>query len=360
MKRRLVASLLLVIWLVTAHVGHGFSFDGKAVAASRLEDEDETDGSNRRKDKIKTTPTRGIPSTPPSISSHERYSGALDKTAALTGGIESFDDDEDEDVDDVAELGCSKDGSVDIEDDEGSFEPLRVMCEVNGFMIPAIIDTGAQITIMSASCAQRCRLSNSIDSRYAGRAVGVGSTDILGRITGLPMSDTPVDFLIGMDFLKRFKCEVSFRDSVLKLQVRNQHVRVPLVADQTLGIREDRAVFNSYGSGSSSGSRDMREDIDDEEEEDVPPPRAAAITNSGAEKSKSGEYNSAGAYYELTKKRELEAQQLLDQYHRSDSRHHRSSISRHGRDSHYGKNVIDDIEEDEEDCCTDRHSLEGV
>jgi DNA damage-inducible protein 1 len=57
-----------------------------------------------------------------------------------------------------------------------------VLCEVNGFLVPAIIDTGAQITVMSASCAKRCRISNKIDARFSGRAVGVGSSDIIGRI----------------------------------------------------------------------------------------------------------------------------------------------------------------------------------
>lgn len=123
------------------------------------------------------------------------------------------------------------------------FAPLQVLCEVNGFMVPAIIDTGAQITIMSASCAKRCRISNSIDTRYSGRAVGVGSSDIIGRIDGLGMRVGPVsfeskvsilrearvDFLIGLDLLQRFKTEVNLKDHVLKLQVRDRVYKVQLL-----------------------------------------------------------------------------------------------------------------------------------
>ena len=130
-------------------------------------------------------------------------------------------------------------------DDIADFAPLQVLCEVNGYTVPAIIDTGAQISIMSYGCAQRCRISGNIDTKYSGRAIGVGSSDILGRINGLSMRvgpisfdgkvsilrDSRVDFLIGLDFLKRFNCEVSFKDNALKLQVNNKMYKIPLMND---------------------------------------------------------------------------------------------------------------------------------
>jgi len=130
-----------------------------------------------------------------------------------------------------------------LKDKDEAFAPLQVLVEVNGFMVPAIIDTGAQITVMSASCAKRCHISGSIDTRFSGRAVGVGSSDILGRIDGLGMRVGPVsfdgkvsilrearvDFLIGLDTLKRFQAEVNLKEHVLKLQVRDRQYRVPLL-----------------------------------------------------------------------------------------------------------------------------------
>lgn len=112
---------------------------------------------------------------------------------------------------------------------------------MNGFVIPAIIDTGAQITVMSDSCAKRCRIYGNIDKRFAGKAFGVGSSDILGRIDGLNMRVGPVsfqsrvsvlnnagvDFLIGLDFLKRFRCEINMKENNLILQVRDKRIRVP-------------------------------------------------------------------------------------------------------------------------------------
>lgn len=94
---------------------------------------------------------------------------------------------------------------------------------------------------MSHSCAKRCRIHSNIDKRFAGKAFGIGSSDILGRIDGLNMRVGPVsfqsrisilnnagvDFLIGLDFLKRFRCEINMKENTLILQVREKRIRVP-------------------------------------------------------------------------------------------------------------------------------------
>lgn len=126
----------------------------------------------------------------------------------------------------------------------GSFDPIQVMCEINGFMIPAMIDTGAEISVMSVSCAKRCHISNCIDSRYAGKVIGVGSSEIVGGIDNLSFRIGPVnfqnklsilrssrcDFLIGLDVLRRFKCDISIGEKILKLSVRGNTIRVPILA----------------------------------------------------------------------------------------------------------------------------------
>lgn len=139
--------------------------------------------------------------------------------------------------------------------DDALSEPIQVMCEVNGFMVPAIIDTGAQISVMSSSCAKRCRISHDVDTRFAGRAVGVGSTDILGRINDIPLRVGPltfngkisvlretagVDFLLGRDFLRRFRSDICMRNNMLTMHVRDKVLRMPLLSrrPQSMGETE--------------------------------------------------------------------------------------------------------------------------
>lgn len=126
-----------------------------------------------------------------------------------------------------------------------SFDPIHVMCEINGFLVPAIIDTAAEVTVMSTSCAKRCRVSSLIDTQHCGKAVGVGSSEIVGGINGLGLRIGPLNFqnkisvlrnsrcdlLIGLDILKRFQCEISFKERVLRLHVRGDEVHIPLLSN---------------------------------------------------------------------------------------------------------------------------------
>ncbi|KAK9166089.1 hypothetical protein Scep_001280 [Stephania cephalantha] len=59
---------------------------------------------------------------------------------------------------------------------------LYVDMEVNGVPLKAFVDSGAQSTIISKSCAERCGLLRLLDERYKGVAHGVGQSEILGLI----------------------------------------------------------------------------------------------------------------------------------------------------------------------------------
>lgn len=148
----------------------------------------------------------------------------------------------------------SPEESMDDDTNSECFEPLQIPCEINGYIIPAIVDTGAQITVMSESCARRCRVSNLIDGRFCGQAVGMGSSDILGRISELPMRVGPisyhnrvsilresrVDLILGLDFLRRFKSEINLEGGILKLNVRGKVVRISFIGSDNGPLRLSR------------------------------------------------------------------------------------------------------------------------
>ena len=150
---------------------------------------------------------------------------------------------------------------------------LYVEAKINDTKLQAFVDSGAQTTIMSAKCARKCGIFDLVDTRFAGVAVGVGTGKILGRIhivqlqighvhfpcSVTVMDDTTLpsvggnsrvkstggddeepkpkdmDFLLGLDMLKRHTCCIDLEKSLLRFRLSpGQYLETPFLHEKDL------------------------------------------------------------------------------------------------------------------------------
>ena len=127
----------------------------------------------------------------------------------------------------------------------GNVTMLYIDTEVNGAPVQAFVDSGAQSTIISKRCAEQCNLLHKLDTRFAGMAIGVGQSRILGRVHLADMQliacnqtiqvsltvleDNKVDLLFGLDNLKRHQCCIDLVES--RLHFNRGEFSVPFLSD---------------------------------------------------------------------------------------------------------------------------------
>ena len=131
---------------------------------------------------------------------------------------------------------------------------LYIDTEVNGHPIQAFVDSGAQSTIMSSKCAKECGLLDLIDTRFEGTSVGVGTGKILGRVhmadikvnhhlfacsitimdSEKGLRDKNMEFLLGLDMLKRYRCNIDLGRNMLVFRVGDGTMETPFLYEKDL------------------------------------------------------------------------------------------------------------------------------
>lgn len=162
---------------------------------------------------------------------------------------------------------------------------LYIAAKVNGHDIQAFVDSGAQSTIMSKRKAQECGILHLVDQRFAGVAVGVGTGKILGRIhlvslqigpSHFPctitvmddggMGDKNMDFLLGLDMLKRHLCHIDLEHHCLKFQLApGKYMEAPFLHEKDL----DESKGGTKGfDANKANEKLLKEDEDNNKMED--------------------------------------------------------------------------------------------
>ncbi|GEQ72698.1 hypothetical protein JCM33374_g6385 [Metschnikowia sp. JCM 33374] len=114
-----------------------------------------------------------------------------------------------------------------------SFVPVNLLyikLRINGHEAYALVDTGAQKTIIHPKLAEKFGISNLIDKRFATMTIGVGTQHSEGVIHSVPVGlsdlnlelpcsfvvlDIHVGILFGLDMLRRHKCSVELAKDAL-------------------------------------------------------------------------------------------------------------------------------------------------
>ena len=113
---------------------------------------------------------------------------------------------------------------------------LHFNCTINGQTVRVLVDSGAQITVMSSNIMKACNLDNILDIAHKGVCKGVGQQEILGKINYqeifvetkdkkmlcLPCSFSVIntdniDILFGLDMLKGHAATIDFAKGILTI-----------------------------------------------------------------------------------------------------------------------------------------------
>ncbi|CAD2107471.1 DNA damage-inducible protein 1, putative [Plasmodium vinckei] len=129
---------------------------------------------------------------------------------------------------------------------------LYIPVEINKNVIHAFVDSGAQTSIISKRCAEKCNILRLMDTRFTGIAKGVGTKSILGKIHMIDIKignyfyavaltiidDYDIDFIFGLDLLKRHQCSIDLKKNALVIEDNE----IPFLAEKDIVKRSFESI----------------------------------------------------------------------------------------------------------------------
>ncbi len=106
---------------------------------------------------------------------------------------------------------------------------LFINLEINKQKVVALVDTGAQSTVMSQDLCKKCDLFNLCDTRFSGIAKGVGTSRIIGTVHAAQMKvqgkvlmakitvieNSSIGFIFGLDNMRAHRCTIDLKQNGL-------------------------------------------------------------------------------------------------------------------------------------------------
>jgi DNA damage-inducible protein 1 len=134
---------------------------------------------------------------------------------------------------------------------------LYINVEINHQKLVALVDSGAQSTVISPETAEQCGLMRLVDTRFSGVAKGVGTAKIVGRIHSAQMrlsqdfflacsfivvEGKGSELLFGLDMLRRHRAIIDLRKNALTFDSCD----IPFLAEHELP--EKQRMIEIHGS----------------------------------------------------------------------------------------------------------------
>lgn len=110
---------------------------------------------------------------------------------------------------------------------------LHIQCYINDIPTRAIIDTGAQVSVISSTLASKCNVIRTVDTDFSNKLQGIGEMNSLGKIFSSQLRIESTYFsipftvisredsfcLIGLDFLQPHNAIINLKKHMLLLEV---------------------------------------------------------------------------------------------------------------------------------------------